>query len=341
LVNKDFLTDGPDRGEFDCIAGNPPYLRFQRLPEYFKSIYAERLPKYARGDLLHAFLDRCTESLATDGSIGLVCSDRFLFNSSAADLRAKLGSRVSIAHLARLDAATSFYRPKIRAKDTPPRIHPVEIVFRPVGVGLWPITADAISPDDPGGVESTGRTLADVAKVSLAPWLGPAGIFVVSDSEAKHLREAGATLVPAVDTDDIDPATDKLKKPTRYAIQTSRDQHPVEAVLRHLRNHRERMPQRGRRNPYWMPPETITIDISKPSLMIPRIARRIRVIPLPSGILPLNHNHSIVSTNGMAMPELRDLLLSERSERWIQSNAPRLESGYYSITTRLLRRMPL
>jgi hypothetical protein len=342
VVNKDFLTDGPEANEFRIIAGNPPYLRFQRLPDFFKTIYGEQLPKYARADLLHAFLDRCAKMLPDDGACGLICSDRFLFNSTAADLRRELGHRVGISHLARLDASTSFYRPKLRVKDSPPRIHPVELVLRPTAFGQFPITHEAISPDDPGRTEQTnGRTLADIAKVSIAPWLGPIGIFVVTGDVATLLHAAGAELIPAVDTDDIEPGTDILRTPTRYAIRTYRAVQPAGILEEHLKSQRERMPKRGLSNPFWVPPETINLPLDRPTLLIPRIARGLRAIPLPAGVLPINHNLSVVSTTNMPLKELRELLLSESSQDWIRRNAPRLESGFYSITTRLLRRLPI
>lgn len=40
----------PKQGLFRFIAGNPPYLCFKRLPEYFKTIYTNHL--HARPDLL-------------------------------------------------------------------------------------------------------------------------------------------------------------------------------------------------------------------------------------------------------------------------------------------------
>lgn len=341
LINKDFLTDGPTRGEYRVIAGNPPYLRFQRLPDYFKNIYGGCLPKYARGDLLHAFLDWCTKLLPEDGAIGFVCSDRFLFNANAADLRGEIGNRVSISHLARLDPSSSFYRPKVRVKGTPPRIHPVEVVLHPLAAGRFPITRAAISPDDVERKHENGRTLSDIAKVSIAPWLGPLGIFVVTGADVTTLRRGRAKLIPAVDTDDIDPRTDQLGEPTRFAILTTREKKPVAAVVRHLNDRYDRMPQRGRNRVYWMPPETISMNLEAPSILVPRIARRIRAVILPAGVLPLNHNLSVVSTSSQSLNELRDLLLSERCQAWVKNNAPRLESGFLSITTSLLRRMPI
>jgi hypothetical protein len=254
-----------------------------------------------------------------------------------------MGSRVGISYLARLDPSTSFYRPKLRVSGSPPRIHPVQIVLRPLATGSYPLTGEPISPDEELGHKEkvNGPTLSDIATVSLAPWLGPMGIFVVTGKEAELLRKAGADLVDAVDTDDIEDGT--LKAATRFAIRTDPVAPPKSRIVdRHLRDRRHLMPPRGQQRPYWLPPESIKLSIDQPSLLIPRIARQLRAITLPAGVLPLNHNLSIVSAReDVSLEELRAILLSTQSQAWIQRHAPRLESGYLSITTKLLRRMPV
>jgi hypothetical protein len=267
IVNKDFLTNGPAPGQFRFIAGNPPYLRFQRLPDYFKTIYTNHLPAHARADLLHSFLDSCTNLLPDNGMIAIICSDRVLFNASAAKLRQLIGATLGISHLERVDPNTSFYRPKQRIRNSPPRIHPVSIVLAPLSTGAFPITGAAICPDAIGYSEPPGPTLKDIAKVSIAPWLGPKNIFVVSAAIATQLRTQNATLIPAVDTDDIDPKLNTLRTPTRFAIQTYRDTLPVPAVNEHLLSQRYRMPKRGLSRPYWLPPEPINLPLDQPSCL--------------------------------------------------------------------------
>jgi hypothetical protein len=164
---------------------------------------------------------------------------------------------------------------------------------------------------------------------------------VITGETATQLANKDATLIPAVDTDDIDPKLDTLLTLTRFAIRTYRDQPPVPAVTKHLLAQRARMPKLGQNRPYWVPPEPINLPLDKPSLLIPRIARRIRAIPLPAGVLPINHNLSIVSTTDRSLDDLKALLISDNSHAWLQRNAAQLENGYYSITTRLLRRLPI
>jgi hypothetical protein len=324
----DFLMQ--DVGRFSTLVGNPPYLRFGNLPEAFKSIYGHSVPGYAKADLLHAFLDRCCSILTTDGVVGFVTADRWLFNETAAGLREQLGHHVGLDHVQRLDPASSFYRPKRRTIGAPPRIHPVTIVLRPHGVR--PIDRNPITTDN--HVHS-GPYLGDVAQIHLAPWVGPKGIFVVDKVTAKQFSLSD--LVPCVDTDDIDPHSDKLREPSRYVIRIQ--QQPSGALRKHLLRNIERMPARGRRTDWWLPPESVMMDLSRPSLLIPRIAKRLRVIRLPAGILPINHNLQVVADDDL--DNIERMLLSEQAQTWVARNAPRLENGYLSITTRLLRRLPV
>jgi tRNA1(Val) A37 N6-methylase TrmN6 len=341
IVNKDFLTHGPAPKRFRFIAGNPPYLLFRRLPAFFQTIYKAQIPKYAIADILHSFVDACNNLLTSDGSIALICSDRILFNQNAAELRKTIGQTLGISHVARLDASTSFYRPKRRIRNSPPRVHPVSLVLSPLATGSFPLDGSPIFPDRIDRTDPTGPTLKDIAKVSIAPWLGPAGIFVITEDIATALADQGATLIPAVDTDDIDRQTESIRPATRYAIHTRRKEQPVEAVSQHLLAQLHRMPKRGQNRCHWIPPETINLPLDKPSLLIPRIAKQLRAIPLPAGILPINHNLSVIQNTETSLDEIRAILLSEESQAWIKRNAGRLENRYHSITTTLLRRLPV
>lgn len=338
LRQGDFITDAPPDARYRFIAGNPPYLLFRRLPEAFKSRYRPILSAATKADLLHAFLARCATAMTDDGVIGLVTSDRWLFNDTAAGLRAQLGNRVGIDHLARLDAATSFYRPKQRQKGSPPRVHPVEVVMRAAGGAAIAITDAPISPDGPSAQEA-GATLADIATIRLAPWLGPRNIFLIDEAIAATMPRRH--LVPAVDTDDVDATTGQLRPPTRFAIRTSRDAEPPAAIRDHLMRELHRMPQRGRGKTWWVPPEKLLDTVDQPALLIPRIARSIRPIRLPAGLMPVNHNLYVVSSGARSLDEIEAILTSPETDDWVARNAPRLEGGYLDIRAGLIRRIPV
>jgi hypothetical protein len=75
-------TRGPDRAGFDCIIGNPPYIRVQELNkwapeecEYFKWKYISA----AKGnyDIYVVFVERCLNLLAPDGLLGFIMPHKF------------------------------------------------------------------------------------------------------------------------------------------------------------------------------------------------------------------------------------------------------------------------
>lgn len=337
----DFLTDGPVDEAFDLIVGNPPYLRFLNVPEPLRGEYEGVVPAHARADLLHSFIDRSAGVLADGGQLALVTADRWLFNDGAAQLRQIVGERFGIASLRRLDPASAFYRPKHRRAGSPPRIHPVVVVMRTGGGGLQPLGRDPIFPGDDGSCAryTTGAKLSDVADIRLAPWLGTPGIFLIDAAAARKMPRSA--LVPAVDTDDI--VQGQLRKPTRFAILTAPGVKPAPSVLEHLARQLPRMAARGRqRKESWIPPETFhRLDLSQPSLLVPRIAKTLKPVRVPAGVLPVNHNLSIVRSGSMSLDDIEAALSSPSSAEWVQRFAAPLEGGYLSITTRLLRQLPI
>lgn len=338
IRHADFLTDGPTIPSYDVIAGNPPYLRWVNVPELLRTIYARHVPAYAASDMLHSFLDRCVSALRAEGDIVLVTSDRWLFNAGAAKLRSALGQSVSLHHVERLDPRSTFYRPKQRRAGTPPRIHPVAVHLRR-GAGLA-LTKQAIFPGVEPGRYDGYATLGDIATVRLAPWLGSPGIFVLEAAAAAASNIPARYLVPAIDTDDI--VAGQLRPATRFAIATTPTETPCAEIIAHLERHMHRMATRGRRATPWLPPESFhRLDLEGPSLLVPRIAKEPRAIAVPPGHLPINHNLSIVCADAGTLSWISWALSRPLAAQWVREHAAPLENGYYSLTTTLLRQLPI
>lgn len=336
----DFLVSGPTTPTYDVIAGNPPYLRMPNVPVALRQEYEALLPDYAQADLLHSFLDRCAAVLRADGRLGMVTADRWLFNAGAARLREVIGATLGIARVTRLTSASAFYRPKARRAGSPPRVHPVVVVLKHREDAERPLTAQAIFPGDYQAPDAGHLgTLADVAHVRLAPWLGTPGIFLIDEQQARGIP--AAHLVPAIDTHDV--RAGRLGRPSRFAILTQPGQQPPEAIVRHLEREMPRMCERGRaRAESFLPPESFHhMDLSEPMLLVPRIAKSLRPVRVPAGMLPVNHNLTIVRSGRMSLDEIEAMLCSPQAQDWVAHHAAPLEDGYYSITTRLLRSLPV
>lgn len=338
--NQDFLTEGPTEPCISAIIGNPPYLRMVSVPALLRDEYSQVVPKYAFPDLMLSFLDRCSKVLRPGGQMGFIVSDRWLSNAGAAALREALGSRLAIEHIERVDASSVFYRPKQRRAGTPARVHPVLVVFGAVG---RPITKAPIYPGIDPAKYAAYPTLDSIAAVRIAPWLDAPGIWALTEEQVQASGIPREFLVPAVDTDDVQEAV--LGTPKRFAIRIAANQTPCDAVAAHLRGQVGRMSKKGLRifqSGKWSPPERFhKFDLSQPSLLVPRIARTPKAIRLPPGILPLNHNLSIVSSGPASLKLVERALQSEVAADWMRDHAPRLEGGFYSLCTTLLRKMPV
>jgi len=341
VTHGDFLMEGPRTPAWDCVAGNPPFLRYAHLPAILRAEYERTLPDYSQGDMLHSFIDRCTLTLRPQGEIALVTSDRWLFSQCAAELRAVVGQRMGVHHLERLDSTSAFYHPKNRRAGQPPRIHPVAVVLREADQCDTALTRAPIYPEADDTIYAGYRPLSDIATVRLAPWLGKHGLFVVDQPTADAAGIPQDLLVPAVDTDNMRGGV--LSEPTKFAIRTFRDVEPPSAVTRHLEANMHLLAKtKVRATQRWLPPESFeNLDLSQPCLLIPRIAASLRPVRVPAGILPLDHGISIVAAGDATLDDLEEAFLRPESEAWVRARAPRLENGYFSLTTTLMRAMPL
>jgi hypothetical protein len=339
--NKDFLTESPNVPQFHVLCGNPPYLRRANIPALLRDEYDQHVPKYAAGDMMHAFLDRCLRTMHQGGQIGVVVSDRVLLNNTAADLREKLGEKLGIDHVERLDSESSFYRPKERRKGTPARVHPLLLVMSETGD--MPLSKDPVYPGVDDSKYAGVPTLADLAQVRIGAYLGTAGVFLVTPEEAKASNLPAEVLVRAIDLDDIKAMDgDKLGPPKHYAIRTHPDVQPCDAVMKHLKKTMPMMAQRGLKGSFWCPPETFhRRSLAETTLMVPRIAQTPRAIWLPPGTLAVNHNVSIVSGDMTMLTRIERALRSDFAAQWLREHAPRIEGGYYTLNTTLLRKMPM
>ena len=80
IRNADFLLCEQPPPDHTHAVGNPPYVRWSRIPARLKSIYDSRLPRHVtRGDLFLPFLDRVFRSLQPAGKCGFLCSDRWMY----------------------------------------------------------------------------------------------------------------------------------------------------------------------------------------------------------------------------------------------------------------------
>ena len=87
LIQGDFLlTDLPFH--FTHIVGNPPYVRQELIPAVLLAEYRHRFDTlFDRADLYVPFIEKSLKHLESKGSVGFICSDRWMKNRYGGPLR--------------------------------------------------------------------------------------------------------------------------------------------------------------------------------------------------------------------------------------------------------------
>ena len=87
LIQGDFLLTRFD-GKFDCVIGNPPYVRQELIPPALLHEYRRRYSTlFDRADLYIPFIERSLKLLRSGGQLSFICADRWMKNRYGGPLR--------------------------------------------------------------------------------------------------------------------------------------------------------------------------------------------------------------------------------------------------------------
>ena len=96
----DFLLDGVEDRPADVVIGNPPYIRYDDLPDELAVLYRRSWPTMrGRGDIYIGFIERSLRTLKPGGRVGFICADRWMRNQYGAALRDLVAQRYAVEHV--------------------------------------------------------------------------------------------------------------------------------------------------------------------------------------------------------------------------------------------------
>lgn len=96
----DTLLEQIEERQVDIVIGNPPYIRYDDLPEATASAYRVRwATMHGRGDIYVGFFERALTMLRPGGRVGFICADRWMRNQYGAGLREFVTSRYCVEHI--------------------------------------------------------------------------------------------------------------------------------------------------------------------------------------------------------------------------------------------------
>lgn len=109
LIQGDFLLiDLPSR--FDFVAGNPPYVRQELIPDALMAAYRARYATvYDRADLYIPFIERSLTQLEEGGQLGFICADRWMKNRYGGPLRQLVAERFHLKTYIDMFGTSAFH----------------------------------------------------------------------------------------------------------------------------------------------------------------------------------------------------------------------------------------
>lgn len=315
--NADFLLSAPPPKPYTHVVGNPPYLRWSKVPAPLKSLYEERLPAaMARGDLFLPFLDRSFELLAPDGRCGFLCADRWLYMAFAERFRLKW--------LPRLEILSNDPTPAAAAFDRPVAAYPTVL-----------IAAKRSSPRrrSPAPALSRCRTLEDLGcTIRVGPALGHTPAFVLQRAE-QDVEEG--LLHRWLDSTELLEGAVEWKGQRVISVFDDRGRlrqiGDFPLLERRLQRFEPKLRERSivRNGAPWY--RTIDrlrpTDWQAPKLLIPGLARIPRVAVDHSGVVPSNGVYAVFPPRGQA-DAIYDRLRDGRLAAALEGIAPPLRNGY-------------
>ncbi|HEX9274350.1 MAG TPA: hypothetical protein VGA01_19305 [Candidatus Binatia bacterium] len=326
VVNADFLlADLPSEG-FTHAVGNPPYIRWSKIPTDLKAEYERRLPReMIRGDLFLPFLDKALESLRQEGRCGFLCSDRWRFMAFAEAFRTKWLPCLVIKSENAVSAADAF----VDSVDSYPTI----LIARRTR------TTTQNAPMRKG--KPAKKTLAELGYVvRVGPALGHTPAFVLQSGERDVEPEL---LRPWIDGSEIKEGA-TARDGQRVITMHKKDGTLIELkrfprLGARLARFRKALKKRAivRNGARWYRPiDRVRVsDWTRPKLLIPELAKVPRVAIDRSGAIPSHGVYTIFAPDD-DVEGLYQKLRDGKLARALKGIAPKVKGGYIRCYRRFL-----
>ena len=325
ILNEDFLLTELPVASFTHTVGNPPYLRWSKIPNGLRTSYERcTFVEVVGGDLCLPFMDRALTALRSGGKCGLLCSDRWKFMAFAEDFRNKWLPYLDIESECTITATGAF------VKDV--NSYPMILIASKRFVKKRPRRST---------IARKGRSLEELGcVVRVGPALGHTPAFVLRPDEKDVEHEL---LQPWVSASEILEETVAWGGRRVIAMNQSDgklinlDHFPM--LESRLARFRERLKARSivTNGAPWFSPidRVIPENWKRPKLLIPELAKVPRAAIDRTGAIP-SHGVYALFADDDDVDGLHRRLRDGRLAAALAKVAPTINGGYYRCYRRFL-----
>ena len=312
----DFLLSEKPPSNYTQVVGNPPYMRWSKIPVRLKSTYEKQLPRHAnRGDLFLPFLDRAFDLLQPSGRCGFLCSDRWMYMAFAQRFRRTWLPWIDILSNDQVDAPTVFDR-RVDAYPT-----------------ILIVSKRTMRRPPPAPVRSAWRTLDELqCTIKAGPALGHTPAFVLDPDEDDVEPELLAPWIHGSEVRDGSIAWKGRKVIAMFADDgnlVNPQRYP--RLARRLKMFRYALANRSivhKGAPWYRTIDRIrTADWSNPKLLVPELAKAPRIAIDKSGAVPSHGVYAIFAPSNR-LDEIYEHLCDGGLAQALDGIVPRLKGNY-------------
>jgi len=356
FLERDFLDDITDIGEFDYIVGNPPYVPIEGLDEDEKQRYKGKFDTaVGRFDLYILFLEQALGLLADDGRLSFITPEKFEYVGTAEPLRRILATYhvEEIEHVDEdaFEGLITFPTITTVSNTTPGstrvkrRNGTSETVDLPNDGSSW---ASTIREGDVS--LDSGVTLGDVCeRISCGVATGADSVFVVDEDEvAPQLEEWTFPTTSGKQlriNDGPDSGQVFICPYDEHGNLTPEDE--LEAFGEWADLHRDRLEDRscykkGKRTWYGWHENPPMEDILQPKLLCKDITEEPHFWSDDSGeVVPRHSVYYLIPGENVEMQELQEYLNGPMPQAWLEANCQRAANGFLRMQSTVLKELPV
>ncbi len=362
IINTDFLTYYFYE-YFDCIVGNPPYIRHELIPEIVKKQYRKRFKTFKyRADIYILFYEKSLNLINRNGTLSFICSNRWLYNQYGRLLREEIAKKYNLKKILNIENTSPFDESVIAY----PCITTIENTLREKETLYYESRSEFIdynsitfnkikNPTDSNweniflkyninnlaliGIEEQGF------EIGIGVATGADKIFILNENKRNEIENN--RLLPIITTKDL--LSDKIKWKKQFVINPYEDDKVCDLEkypkLKHyFEQNKETLKKRhtAKANPEkWYK----TIDkikpelVSKPKLLLPDIAG-IKKLHIDNGEYYPHHNLYYVT--GQSVDKLKILasvLMSDFIREQLSNIGIRMNGGFPRFQSQILKKL--
>ena len=362
IINTDFITHYFYES-FDCIVGNPPYIRHEKISEEAKRYFRKnfRTFKY-RADIYILFYEKSLNLLSKNGLLSFICSNRWLYNQYGQLLRNEISKKFSLKKILNIENTSPFDESVIAY----PCITTIEnslnngkVLYYESSsrtINLSSITLREINSPKSSSWENIfleydinhpalNGILEQEFEIGIGVATGADKIFIISESQKHNIEQE--RLIPIVTTKDL--TSDSISWRKHYLINPYEND-----TLCHLDNYPKlkkyfeankeillkRHTAQTNKNKWYKTIDKIKPELTqKPKLLLPDIAGVKKLIIDEGNYYPHSNLYYITGKSIHSLKILASILMSDFIREQLSQIGIRMNGGFPRFQSQVLKKL--